>query len=177
MTEKDDDLTVKYCEGDLHGHTFHDSINIASSAVDRHSLVSDVIHHPNEQQGQSASASLFEPLRSILSEFIIQNRQLKEQIKQLEKQSQLQYQNLTEKFDVQTKKNEELQLEIDQLKEQCIEHRTRINQLETNDQSHNTKILEIDQRHSSLERNLKSVERRVAKLAGKCLVLFCSGET
>jgi 6-pyruvoyl-tetrahydropterin synthase len=189
MIEKVDDLPLKHYEGKLHGHTFDDSINIASSELDRH------------------SASLFDPLRSILCEFIIQNRQFKEQIKQLEKQSQLQYQNLTEKFNVQTKKNEELQLEIaqlkkqsiehkhrlnrletndenhttklleiDQLKKQSAEHKTRLDQLETNDQNHNTKLLEIDQRHSSLERNLKSVERRVVKLAGECLILFCFGE-
>jgi chromosome segregation ATPase len=169
VREKVNDLPVKPYENEqttLHNHSTNDDRNIVSSAIDEHSLFSDMTRQRNEQEGQSSTALHFEPLRAILSELILQNKQLKEQIKQFEKQNQ----NLT-------KKNEELHIEIAQLKKQSIEHKTRLNQLETNDQNYNTKILEIDQRHNLLERNIKSVKHRVTNLTSECLILFRFGET
>jgi hypothetical protein len=149
----------------------HDHIVKACSAIDTHSLSSNIICLKNEQQDQlqqSSAVLLFEPLRSILSELIIQNRDGKERMNQLEKQTQQQYQTLIE----QSKKNEELRSEIVQLKEQIIANKTHISKLEADNQTQQTAILQFDQHHNLFEATVKSLTNQMKYKSSECVIIF-----
>ena len=72
----------------------------------------------------------------------------------------------------QSRKNEELQLDINQLNEKSAEHRTHINRLQTNNQNQNAKILETNQRHNILEINVKSIRDYMRYLPGEYIMIF-----
>ena len=134
----------------------------------------------NELEDQFSAEILFEPLRSILSNIIHQNKQLREEINQLKQDNQ-----------TQSKKNEDLQFKINQIEEQnqlrhknllerlkkitdlyegCNnqlneqmnkdeEHQHSINRLQTNDEkSQNTQNLGNQSTSSSTRHKYQSVK-------------------
>jgi len=127
MRKNVNDLLIKSNEDQrttLYSQNIHDPINKASSGIDELNLSSNITLEQNEQQNQYSAARLFEPFRDLLSDLINQNKQLRVEINQIKKQSQLQSTD-------QSRQNEELQLEIEQFKKQSqLQHQTLTEQLE-----------------------------------------------
>jgi hypothetical protein len=91
MHKNVNNLSMKYNEDKqttLHRQNIHNPINEASSIIDV-----DITLHQN----QYSVARLFEPFRDFLSDLINQNKQLREEINQIKKHSQLQINEYSEK--------------------------------------------------------------------------------
>jgi len=97
-----------------------------------------------------------------MKKFEDEHKRLKEQVNRLEKQSLQQHQNLVgqlkdsndhltlclTQLNDQLKKNEEVQIEIKQLKEQTIQYKPHVNNYEADSKSQKVTIVQNDEKHN-----------------------------
>jgi chromosome segregation ATPase len=98
-----------------------------------------------------------------MKKFEDEHKRLKEQVNLLEKQSLQQHRNLVRplkdsndrmnlcfrQFNDRSKKSEEVQIEIKQLKEQTIQYKPHVNNYEPDSKSQNVTIVQNDEKHST----------------------------
>ncbi len=174
VLRKTDNLPMESNEDEqrtLHNDNIHDPVISAMLLFEPFRfLLSDLINQNRQLKEETNQLKEYNQIQ--LAEQLRMKQELESTNNQREKQTQLQYQTLVEQYDLcikqfndQSKKNEQFQNEINQLKEKNFKHETHLSQLQTVDQNQNITIQQIN-------RNVQSLKPIAKYLPGEYIMRF-----